>query len=170
MKRIGMFLDVSNLYYCVAKHFAGKRLDYNKLLELARQDGEVTKAVCYGAQLAEEAQAFISCLKHMGFETKYKTPKVYRDAKNPNKEVRKANWDIGIAVDILKVISRLDMVILGSADGDFTPLVQYLTEQGVAVKVIGCEISRELKDAASEFMEVDDMMLESKFNETTKTT
>jgi uncharacterized LabA/DUF88 family protein len=156
-KRIGVFCDVSNLYYCIGKKFDKRKLDYRAYLQYARDLGEVQHAIAYGAQLNNEASGFIHCLKQIGFEAKYKSPKDYHNRDNFK---RKADWDVGIAIDIVRMLDRLDMIILGTADGDLKALVEYAKERGVDVVVLACGISRELKDSATKFIEIPESMLE----------
>jgi uncharacterized LabA/DUF88 family protein len=155
-KRIGIFCDVSNLYYCIGKKFDKRKLDYRKYLAFAKDLGDVQHAIAYGAQLQNEASAFIHCLKNFGFEPKYKSPKDYHNKDNFK---RKADWDVGIAIDIVKMIDRLDLIILGTADGDLTPVVDWAKERGVDVIVLACGISRELKDT-TKYIEIPESMLE----------
>jgi len=156
-KRIGVFCDVSNLYYCIGKKFNKRKLDYRAYLTYCKDLGDVQQAIAYGAQLNNEASAFIHCLRQMGFDPKYKSPKDYHNKDNFK---RKADWDVGIAVDIVRMIERLDMIILGTADGDLTPVVEWAKEQGVDVIILACGISRELKDMATRYIEIPESMLE----------
>jgi len=156
-KRIGVFVDVSNLYYCIGKKFSNRKLDYAAYLAYIKELGDVQIAHAYGAQMRSEASGFIHCLKQIGFEPKYKTPKDYH-----NKESfrRKADWDVGIAMDIVRLIERVDMLVLGTADGDLRPLVEWVKERGVEVFILSCGISRELKESATKFIEIPESMLE----------
>jgi len=156
-KRIGVFVDVSNLYYCISKKFDKRKLDYRKYMKFIQDFGSISHAIAYGAQLKNEAVGFIHCLKQIGFEPKYKSPKDYHNKDNFK---RKADWDVGIAIDVVRMIDHLDMVILGTADGDLTPLVEWVKERGVEIVVLSCGISRELKDVANKYIEIPESMLE----------
>jgi len=156
-KRIGVFVDISNLYYCIGKKFDNRKLDYGNYLAFIKDMGDVQHAIAYGAQMGNEATGFIHCLRQLGFDPKYKTPKNYHNKTNFK---RKADWDVGIAMDIVRMIDRLDLIILGTADGDLTPLVEWAKERGVDVIILACGISRELKDAATKYIEIPESMLE----------
>jgi uncharacterized protein (TIGR00288 family) len=156
-KRIGVFCDISNMYYCIGKKFKKRKLDYRKYIAYAKDLGEISHAIAYGAQMQREAVAFIQCLKNFGYEPKYKAPKNYHNRDNFR---RKADWDVGIAIDIVRKINEMDMIILGTADGDLTAVVEWAKEQGKDVIVLACGISRELKDAATKFIEIPESMLE----------
>lgn len=158
MKRIAVFADVSNLYYCVGKRFNGRKLNYAQYMEYVQGLGEVQEAIAYGAQLKQEARGFIHCLKQAGFVPKYKTPKSYV---NDGDTRRKADWDVGIALDMVNQAERVDMMILGSADGDLAPAVEWVQARGVTVVILASGISRELKQIADEFIEIPESMLEA---------
>ncbi len=159
MKRILVCVDVSNLYYCIGKKYEGRRLNYAAYVEYIKDLGEILKMVAYGAQLGKEANAFIHCLRKLGFETKYKAPRVFKNGPHTR---RKADWDVGIAIDIVNAIEMrsVDMIILGTADGDLTPCVEWARARGVDVVVLACGVARELKKSASYFIEIPESFLE----------
>ena len=160
-KRIGIFADISNLYYCVGRKYPERKLDYRKYLKFVKDIGDVTIAIAYGSQLASSASGFIYCLKQMGFQTKFKTPKTYNN-ELPDGPIlkRKADWDVGITMDIVNMIDRLDMVILGSGDGDMLPVVEWAMARGVEVVVIATGISKDLRDHCTKFIEIPESFLE----------
>lgn len=155
MKRIGVFVDVSNLYYCIGKKYDYRKLDYRKYLDFIGDLGEIVKSIAYGSQMSDEAIGFIHCLEKVGFQTKFKPVKTY----SPDSR-RKADWDVGIAMDIVRMVDRFDMLILGTADGDLEPVVKWATEQGVDVIVLACGVSRELKTRATKYIEIPESLLE----------
>jgi len=156
-KRIGIFVDVSNLYFCLSKKFDGRKLDYAKYYSYISDLGNVNRAVAYGAQIRGQANKFLHYLRQVGFETKYRSPKAFID----NGTVRKkADCDLQIAVDIIQYIEELDMLVLGSADGDFKPLIEMAKEKGVTTIILACQISQDLKAIADEFIEIPASLLE----------
>jgi len=156
-KRIGIFADVSNLYYCLGKKFGGRKLNYEAYYKYVSGLGEIQRAIAYGAQEHSEAEDFISCLKIIGFETKYKTPKSYGAGDNIKK---KADWDVGIAVDIIEMADKLDMIFLGTADGDLEPVVEWSQRKGIEVIILACGISRDLRETAGTAIEIPESLLE----------
>ena len=161
-KRIGIFVDLSNLYYCVNKKFKNRKIDYSKYVAFIEDLGEIIKSYAYGAQKDNEAQNFIYQLKQLGFTTKYKTPKEFY---NQGQIRFKANWDVGIVIDLVETLGRFDMVILGSADGDMAPVVEWLKRKGVDVIVLACIISKDLREVASQAIEIPESLLERRKNE-----
>ena len=74
-------------------------------------------------------------------------------------EQKKGDWDVGLAVDAIKLAPKLDTVIIASGDGDFCPLVEYLqTNEGCQVEVIsfGKSSSQKLKEVADDFIDMCD--------------
>ena len=160
-KKIGIFIDISNLYYSVRNKYGNRKLDYKKFYDFIGNKesgvGEVTLATAYGAQLNEEAKPFINCLRAIGFQPKYKQIKVYN---NSGHVKSKGNCDIDIVVDVVKAIANLDVVVLGSADSDFLPLVKWVQDQGKSVIIIACGISKELRENCIQTIEIPESMIE----------
>jgi uncharacterized LabA/DUF88 family protein len=156
-KRIGVFCDLSNLYYCVGHKFAARKLDYRKYIKFVKDLGEITQAVAYGAQMHGQANGFIYCLERLGFKIKFKNPKSYQQESGIK---RKADWDVGITMDIVNMIDRLDLIILGTGDGDMVPVVEWARMKGVDVVVFAATISKDLKLAATKFIEIPESLLE----------
>ena len=166
-KQLGVYLDLSNLYYCVGKRYDGAKLDYRKYLDYVQDLGALVVQKAYGAQMGNEARAFIKCLKLMGFDTYYKTPKQY-DNTDTNSFKRKADQDVRIAVDIIDDVlaERVNRVILGSADGDMCPVVDWVQRRGCEIIVLSCGVSRDLKNTAREYIEIPASLLETNFGPT----
>jgi uncharacterized LabA/DUF88 family protein len=154
MKKIGIFLDISNLYYSVKNKY-NRKIDYKKYWEFVEDLGEIQQAIAYGASMDGQARNFIHALRKIGFLTKFKQPKM-----------QKANWDVGIAVDAINMIGKLDLVVLGSADGDFAPLTEYLRLNGVDVIILACNISKELRNLCTRYIEIPESLLEVEEHET----
>jgi uncharacterized LabA/DUF88 family protein len=163
-KRIGVFMDVSNLYYCCNQKYQAK-LNYKAYLDFIKGYGDVTQAIAYGAQLKDEARKFIAVLEHLGFQAKYKCPKTFEGTGTAVK--RKADWDVGIAMDIVQICLGVgvDTIFIGSADSDLVPVVNWTVNRGVTVVVLACGISRDLKDVATKWIEIPESMLEGNKSE-----
>lgn len=158
--KIAVFVDVGNLYYCTGKKFEARKLDYRKYLEYCKTFGEIYQAYAYGSQVKEEAKNFILCLKQIGFLTKFK--------ENEREERRRVNWGSGITIDIVNVVERVDMVIIGSSDPDLLPAIEHIKSKGVKVVIIAAGVHRDLKKACNSFVEVSEDMLEEVRTEVTK--
>lgn len=157
MKRLGLFVDVGNLYYCVGRKYGdGAKLNYRSYLEEVRKlSPTVTRAIAYGAQVGTQANNFIVCLKKFGYDTKYKEPKETAEG-----EFKRVDWAMGIAMDVVRMIDKFDVVVLGSSNPALSSLVEWIKEKGVRVIVFACGIPRELKEKVDRYIEIPEKILE----------
>ena len=159
MRHVALFVDISNLYYCIGRRFEGRRLDYNKFIKRVTGDDDMVRAIAYGGHIANEAKKFMGFLKHIGFEPKYKrvkqTPK-----DNGETEIRNTNWGVGITVDVMGLIDKVQVVYLASSDPDLVPLIEKVKAAGAKCIVIACGIYKEVREAASSTIEIDESYLE----------
>lgn len=155
MKNIGVFVDVSDFYYRIQRKFDGAKLDYGKYL--AALEGNLFRAFAYGMQQENEASGFIRCLRGHGFETKYKRPKIIRIN---DREIKQCNWGIGIAVDVIRLIEKLDIIILGISNPDYIPLIKWIRDQGKEVIIFASCIPKSLRDTANNIIEIDEELLQ----------
>lgn len=151
MKTVGVYVDVSNLYYCVGKAFPGKKVDYQKYLDAAAGENAIYKAKAFGIQNNPDHIKFVACLKHLGYDPKFKK----FDPKN-----NRINSNMLIAVELFRTIDKLDVVVLGSADANLADLIYWAKDRGVDVHILACGISHYLKEAANGFTEITEDLLE----------
>jgi uncharacterized LabA/DUF88 family protein len=156
-KKIGVFCDVSNLYFCIGKKFNHRKLDYQGYLSFIEDLGEVVLANAYGAQVDNEAVGFITALKKIGYTCKFKKPKEWI---NGDKIKRKADHDVNIAIDIVDAVDDFDIVVIGSADSDLAPVVRWVMNKGKKVVIFACGIAKELRNTATKSIEVIESQLE----------
>ncbi len=152
-QRVGVFIDTQNLYHS-AKHLYRARVNFGKILEEAVGGRILVRAIAYVIKTdTGEESAFFDALTKIGIETKVKDLQVFSDG------AKKADWDVGLAIDAVKLAPKLDTVILATGDGDFIPLIQYLDlHEGCQVEVIsfGKSSSAKLKEAAHAFTDMCD--------------
>ena len=151
-QRVGVFLDVQNLYHS-AKNLYHARVNYKELLKELVGGRQLIVATAYvvNTGTAEEA-AFFDALKKTGLELRSKDLQVYAGG------MKKADWDVGMAVDAIRMSDLLDVVILVTGDGDFVPLVEYLKwgrGRTVEVAAFGRSASLKIKEAAEEFVDLE---------------
>ncbi|HID57225.1 TPA: NYN domain-containing protein [Candidatus Poribacteria bacterium] len=145
--RVGVFVDVQNMFYAARENYNGK-LDYAKLLDVVVRDRILVTANAYVVYNPEiDQSSFLSFLEYQGYKVKSKNLTVRSDGS------AKGNWDVGMTIDIISMIDELDVVAIVSGDGDFCPLVEMLRKNGITVEVYGFErnTSMELKGLADEF-------------------
>lgn len=150
-QRVGMFVDVQNLYYS-ARNIYNARVNFSAILKEAVGKRKLLRALAYviRAQMPEE-QTFFDALGKAGYEVKAKDLQVFFGG------TKKGDWDVGITMDIIKQASKLDAVVLASGDGDYIPLLEYLKNFGLRVEVIafGKSSSSKLIEAADDFIDLD---------------
>lgn len=147
-QRVGIFVDVQNMYYS-AKKLHSNKVDFEALLDKASQNRKVVRAIAYAIESETPDEAnFFELLENIGFEVKKKPLKVYYGG------AKKGDWDMGIAIDAMKMVDKLDVVCLVTGDGDFKDLVDHLKANGVRVEVMGFDEStaKELKESANNFL------------------
>jgi len=151
-QRVGVFIDTQNLYHS-AKHLYKARVNFANVLAEAVGDRTLVRAIAYVISTeAGDETSFFEALTKIGIETKVKDLQVFSDG------AKKADWDVGLAVDAIKLAPKLDTVIIASGDGDFVPLIEYLDMHGVQVEVVsfGKSSSGKLKEAAHAFTDLCD--------------
>ncbi len=150
-QRIGVFVDVQNMYYSARSLYTAK-VDFKSLLKDAILNRKLIRAIAYvvKADVKDENQ-FYDALERMGFEVKAKDIQVFYDG------TKKGDWDVGIAMDIMRLAPKLDVVVLISGDGDFTDLVEHSKSIGCRVEIIafGKSTSHKLIESADFFMDID---------------
>ncbi len=150
-QRVAILIDVQNLYHS-AKNLYNARVNFSKVLEAALAGRKLVRAIAYVVKTETgEESAFFEALTKMGIETKMKDLQIFPGG------VKKGDWDVGIAVDAIRLAeSAIDALALGTGDGDFVPLVEYLRGRGRQVEVIafGRSTSAKLKEAADDFIDM----------------
>lgn len=151
-QRIGVFVDVQNLYYS-ARNIYGARINFNEILKEAVGNRRLIRAIAYviKADMPEE-QSFFEALEKAGFEVKSKDLQTFAGGH------QKGDWDVGIAMDIIKMMNKLDVVVLASGDGDFAPLLEYLQMTGQLTETIafGRSTSSQIIELTDHFIDLDE--------------
>lgn len=150
-QRVGVFIDAQNLYHS-AKNLHGKRINFQAVLKAAVADRQLIRALAYviTTESGEESE-FFEALGKLGIETKSKDLQIFFGG------AKKADWDVGLAIDAVRAAPKLDTVVLVSGDGDFVPLIEYLQHnQGCQVEVMSFakSSSSRLIEEADDFIDL----------------
>jgi len=151
-QRVGVFIDTQNLYHS-ARNLYKARVNFGAVLKDAVAGRALVRAVAYVITTeAGDEKNFFEALEKLGIETKTKDLQIFAGGS------KKADWDVGLAVDAIKMSPRLDSVVIVSGDGDFVPLVEYLQSIGVQVEVVsfGKSTSGRLREAVDDFVDLSD--------------
>jgi uncharacterized LabA/DUF88 family protein len=149
-QRVGVFIDTQNLYHS-ARNLYQSRVNFGAVLKDAVAGRKLVRAVAYVITTeAGDEKNFFEALSKLGIETKTKDLQIFSGG------TKKADWDVGLAVDAIKMSPRLDCVVIVSGDGDFVPLVEYLQTIGVQVEVVafGKSTSGKLREAADDLVDL----------------
>ncbi len=150
-QRVGVFVDAQNMYHS-AKNIFKARVNFKEILNSAVAGRQLIRAVVYVIRTESgEEQKFFSALTKQGFEIKEKDLQVFWGG------MKKADWDVGMAVDAIIMADKLDVVVLVTGDGDFVPLVEYLkVNKGCLVETMafGESVSRRLVEASDYFIDL----------------
>ena len=149
-QRVGVFIDTQNLYHS-ARNLYQARVNFGAVLKEAVAGRKLVRAVAYVITTeAGDEKNFFEALSKLGIETKTKDLQIFAGG------TKKADWDVGLAVDAIKMSARLDCVVIVSGDGDFVPLVEYLQTIGVQVEVVafGKSTSGKLREAADDLVDL----------------
>ena len=151
-QRVGIFIDTQNLYHS-GKNLYNAKVNFGQIVKDALAGRRLVRAVAYVITTESgEEKSFFEALEKVGIETKTKNLQIFAGG------AKKADWDVGLAVDAIKLAPKLDTVIIISGDGDFIPLVEYLqVNEGCQVEVIafGKSASAKLKEVADDFIDLD---------------
>jgi len=151
-QRVAVLIDVQNLYHSARALFQ-KRVNFKELLMSAVGERQLIRAFAYVVRTKTgEEKPFFEALTKLGIEMRVKDLQEYYGG------MKKADWDVGLAVDAIKTSEIVDVVIVASGDGDYVPLVEYLKNQGRRVEVFafGKSASAKLKEVADEFVDLSD--------------
>lgn len=165
-QRVGIFIDVQNLYHS-SKNLFKARVNYKELIKGLVAGRKLIRAVGYvvksdfgdesrpeGSKVASPEAAFFEALEKAGVELRMKDIQIFPGG------VKKADWDVGMAVDAIRMADFLDTVILVTGDGDFVPLVEYLKwgkGRNVEVAAFSRSSSSKLKDQADAFINLEEI-------------
>ena len=195
-QRVGIFVDVSNLYHSAKNLYQG-RVNYAELIKHLVGGRQLIRAMAYvvrsegveaqqprgsnalnnttnghapQTRMAEKDQAaavsavpasadngngassegsFFEALEKAGLELRMKDLQIYAGG------MKKGDWDVGMTVDVIRMMPFLDVIILVTGDGDFIPLVNYVKWGGGRV----VEIASFRRSASSKIAEAADMFI-----------
>ena len=170
-QRVGIFVDVANLYHS-AKNIYHGRVNYAEMMKHLVSGRQLIRAMAYvikseGVENATHSSeqvmnqrpkglstegAFFDALEKSGLELRVKDLQVYGDG------LKKGDWDVGLAVDAIRMCDFLDVIVLVTGDGDYIPLVEYLKHgRGRRVEVAGFQrsTSTKLQEAGDKFINLE---------------
>jgi uncharacterized LabA/DUF88 family protein len=158
--QVGVFIDTQNLYHS-ARDYYQRTVNFESLLKYSALDNrELFRAISYVVERESDTSAwpFIYKLSTLGYKVKRMTLQVHHTT-DAGKIIWEGNWDMGICADMVRLMDHLDVIVLGSGDGDFTDVLEVLMERGKRVEVIGFKetTSQKLIDSVDKFTHLPDI-------------
>ena len=156
-ERVAIFIDVQNMWYAARQHYGiSARLDFEKLLQAAVGERRLICANAYVIQTPEVDQSgFVTMLEQFSYQVKRK------DLRRRSDGSAKGDWDMEMAIDMIRMAEKVDVIILASGDGDFVSLIQLLKELGPRVEVFSFphNTARDLMEAADRYKAIGESLL-----------
>ncbi len=158
-QRVGIFVDTQNLYHS-ARDYYGQNVNFESFLNHAVKGRQLVRATSYVVEREGDTSAwpFIYKLSTIGFRVRRMNLSL-KETTDEGKPIYEGNWDMGIAADMVRLMGSLDVVVLGSGDGDFVDVIEVLMERGIRVEVIAFKetTSQRLIDAVDRFIHWPDL-------------
>lgn len=148
-QRVAIFVDVSNMFFAAKKYEAN--LNFKEVLKASVAGRKLVRAIAYAVKAnSPEEESFFEALDKSGFEVKLKDLQVFWSGK------KKADWDVGIAMDMIRMAEMVDVLILVSGDGDYVQVVEYLQNHGRLVEAVGFNegASAKLLERVDDFLDL----------------
>ena len=151
-QRVGIFIDTQNIYHS-AKNLHHAKANFGAIVKDVLDGRVLVRAMAYVVTTESgEENAFFGALEKTGIEIRSKPLQIFLGG------AKKADWDVGLAIDAVSMAPKLDSVILFSGDGDYVPLVKYLQNtHGCQVEIVafGKSSSARLIEVADDFLDLD---------------
>lgn len=129
-QRVGVFIDTQNLYHSARSMF-NSRVNYPAIMEAALNGRQLVRAFAYVIKSGQgDESKFFDALDELGIEPRIKDLQIFYGGE------KKADWDVGISIDIVRMVQKLDVVVLVSGDGDFAEVLKYVKSRGARAEVI----------------------------------
>ncbi len=151
--RVAVFVDVPNLIY---GYEGDGSLNMGKLLKMITEGRDLVRATAYSPVSDDprepvEQQRFVAPF----------VPHEYRIVTKPLKRFSdgsiKGNFDVEMAVDMVMMADRVDVICIVSGDADFARAVEVVQQKGVRVEVVAFagSTSIEMRAIADHYFELD---------------
>ncbi len=151
-QRVAILIDTQNLYHS-AKNLYKAKVNFKAVMHNALGDRRLVRALSYVVNTeGGEENMFFDALEKVGIEIKTKDLQIFYGG------AKKADWDVGLAIDAIKLSHKVDAIVLATGDGDFIPLVEYVKSQGCQVEAItfGRSASARFKEIVDDFTDLDE--------------
>ncbi len=129
-RRVGVFIDVQNMYYS-ARNIYGAKVNFGAIVKAAVGNQKLIRAIAYTISTKTgEERPFFEALQAMGIELNTKELLEYDSGH------KKGDWDVGITIDVVRMLDMVDVVVMVSGDGDYCALADYVKSRGRIFHVV----------------------------------
>lgn len=152
--KILVIIDAANLESSVKS--LGWWIDYIKLRDLFK-NGNLVEIRDYCVHHNTDNQnKFFTFLKRNWFVLITKPLKIIKAEDISRGDIRKANFDVEIAVDTMELIDNFDTLVLFSGDSDFDYLLKKLRSENKNILVISTKyhVSKELIENSDKYIDL----------------
>jgi uncharacterized LabA/DUF88 family protein len=150
VQRVGVFVDVSNLYFSAQSSYK-KYVNFREILKQAVDGRKLVRAFAYVIESENKKEKdFFKALDKLGYEARIKPLQIFHGG------AKKGDWDVGLTIDVVRLLPLLDVVVLVSGDGDYVDLLDYLRGHGRRTEVMAFKqtTSSKLIEEADEFIDL----------------
>jgi uncharacterized LabA/DUF88 family protein len=150
IQRVGIFVDVSNMYMS-AQNLYKTNVNFQQVMKTAVAGRNLVRAFAYVIETeGGKEKDFLKVLGDMGYEVRSKPLQIFKSG------ARKGDWDVGLSIDVVRLMPLLDTVVIVSGDGDYVDLLDYLRGHGRRTEVMafGKTASHLLVEEADEFIDM----------------
>jgi len=149
-QRVGIFVDASNMYFSSQNLFK-KRVNFKAILDTAVWGRKLVRAFAYVIESeSEKEKDFFQAIFELGFEVRSKPLQIFHGG------AKKGDWDVGLTIDVVRLLPLLDVVVIVSGDGDYVDLLDYVRGHGRRTEIIAFKqtTSSKLIAEADEFIDM----------------
>ena len=160
-ERIFAFIDGPNLHATVRA--LGFEIDYRKLLEYLRAQGQLIRVLYYTAIVEDQEYStfrpLADWLDYNGYTMVTKPARGFTDSTGRRRF--RTSMDVELAVDAMRLADKADHIILFSGEQSFASLASALQLMGKRVTVIStietqpAMVADELRRQADQFIDID---------------
>ena len=136
-ENVAIYLDFENLVISSEETYPSKEkpMQMGPIVDFANSKGNIIVKKAYADWSVGDFSSYQGALIKHGFELVH-LPATSAQGKNGS--------DVKLAIDVMKhldMLKNVDIVIIGSGDTDFVPLIQYIRSRGKRVVVVGFDHS-----------------------------
>ncbi|MEL6222476.1 MAG: NYN domain-containing protein [Cyanobacteria bacterium J06627_8] len=161
--RIAIFIDGSNLFYSALN--LGIEIDYLRLLKCLASGDRLLRPYFYTGvdPTNEKQQNFLLWMRHHGYRV------VSKDLVQFANGSKKADLDVEIAVDMMRLVNHYDTAVLVSGDGNLSYAVNSISYSGARIEVVSLRsmTSDSLISVADRYIDLEEIKNEIKKEEKT---